>query len=396
MPRFIPGQHIHIVGIGGFGMSALARILLAQGYDVSGSDRRANPLTQALAAEGAEVFIGEDPQRVMGAEMVLISSAVAPDHPEVTMARALKIPVYKRAEVIADLMSGQTAIAIAGTHGKTTTTSMATHILMETGQDPSYIIGGILRSNGRNAGLGTGPAFMIEADEYDNMFHGLRPQVAVVTNVEYDHPDFFKSPADLVRAFNQFAALLPQDGLLIACADDPTASIIANNQLVAGFPVLTYGIANPQAAWRAVNIGLDADYHTVFEVLREGDSLGKVSLQIPGDFNVLNALAALMVADHQGVPFEQAAQALASFQGAGRRFQARAEVGGVLVIDDYAHHPTAIRVNLEAARARFPGRTLWAVWQPHTYSRIQTLVGCLPGGFRGGGSRPADRYLRSP
>lgn len=373
MPRFVPGQHIHIVGIGGFGMSALAHVLLQQGYYVSGSDRRPNALTQALEQEGAKIFKNEDAQNVMGAEMVLTTSAAQSDHVELAMARALGIPIYKRSDVMADIMSGQTAIAVAGTHGKTTTTSMITHVLIETQQNPSYIIGGILRNNGRNAGVGTGRAFVIEADEYDHMFLGLRPQVAVVTSIEYDHPDFFKTPNEMVQAFNQFVDLLPEDGLLVSCADNPMAAIMAQNRLVAGWPVITYGIQNVQADWRAVNIHIDSAYQTVFEVVRGDETLGTARLQIPGEFNVLNALAALIVADNQGVPFEDSARALASFQGAGRRFQARGEVDGVLVIDDYAHHPTAIRVNLEAAKERFKTRKIWAVWQPHTYSRTQAL-----------------------
>ncbi|HLV36163.1 MAG TPA: UDP-N-acetylmuramate--L-alanine ligase [Spirillospora sp.] len=373
MPRLIPGQHIHIVGIGGFGMSALARVLLHQGYYVSGSDRRPNALMQALEREGAVIFEREDAQNVLGAEMVIATSAAQPDHVELAMARALGIPVYKRSDIIAEVMSGQVGIAVAGTHGKTTTTAMIAHILIETRQNPSYIVGGILRSTGHNAGVGTGRAFVIEADEYDYMFLGLRPQVAVVTNVEYDHPDFFKTPNDLVRAFNQFVDLLPEDGLLIAGVDDPTAAILAHNRLAAGWPVVTFGIRNPQADWRAMNIHLDSQYQTVFEVVRAGKKVGTVRLQIPGDFNVLNALAALIVADQQGVPLADAAYALEGFQGAGRRFQLRGEVGGVLVIDDYAHHPTAIKATLDAARQRFRTRSIWAVWQPHTYSRIQAL-----------------------
>jgi UDP-N-acetylmuramate--alanine ligase len=373
VPQFVPGQHIHIVGIGGFGMSAIARILLEQGYYVSGSDRRPNALTQALQDEGAEIYAGEAAENVMGAEMVLASSAVAPDHVELAMARALNIPVYKRSDVIADLMSGQISIAVAGTHGKTTTTSMITHILLDTMQKPSYIIGGILRNTGRNAGVGTGKAFVIEADEYDNMFHGLRPKIAVVTSIEYDHPDFFKTPGEMVQSFTHFIDLLPQDGLFIACSDDPTTAILAQNRFVAGLPVTTYGIQNSQAQWRASNIHIDDRYQTVFDVQHDGRMIGIVELQLPGDFNVLNALAALIVADQQGVPFGAAAAALKTFQGAGRRFHARGEINGVLVVDDYAHHPTAIKVNLQAARERFPDRKLWAVWQPHTYSRIQHL-----------------------
>lgn len=374
MPRLVPGQHIHIVGIGGFGMSAIARVLLQQGYYVTGSDRRLNALTQALAQQGATIFEGDDAQHVMGAEMVLASSAVAADHVELAMARSLNIPVYKRSDIIAALMSGQTAIAVAGTHGKTTTTAMITHVLMETHQFPSYIIGGILRNTGYNAGMGSGPAFVIEADEYDHMFLGLRPQVAVLTSAEYDHPDFFATPADMLHAFRQFIQLLPDEGYMVACVDDPSAAILAQNRLVSGGTVVTYGIHNTQATWRARDIRTDADLYTVFEVYEAGEYRGSVRLKAPGEHNILNALAALIVAQQQGIGFDAAALALADFQGAGRRFDLRGEAEGVLVVDDYAHHPTAIRVTLEAARQRYPEHTLWAVWQPHTYSRTQALL----------------------
>ncbi len=374
MIQLIPGQHIHLVGIGGFGLSAIAQVLLQQGYYISGSDRNANVLTQALADSGAIIHIGHDAQHVMGAEMIIASAAVPSDHVELSMARALGIPVYKRADIIAPMMSGQTAIAVAGTHGKTTTTSMIAHILLETGQDPSYIIGGILRNSGRNAGVGHGRAFVIEADEYDNMFHGLHPDVAVVTSVEFDHPDFFPTPGDMVKSFAGFVNLLPDDGLLVACADDASAMILAQNRLVAGFPVITYGIERMDADWWAANLHSVDGQYTQFDVLRGGDRLGAVRLMPPGQHNVLNALAALIVADSQGVPFAESVRALSTFQGAGRRFDLRADLAEVAVIDDYAHHPTAIRVTLEAARQRYPDREIWAVWQPHTYSRTQALL----------------------
>jgi UDP-N-acetylmuramate--alanine ligase len=378
--HLVPGQHIHLVGIGGFGMSAIARVLLQQGYYISGSDRAANALTQALAQEGADIRIGHDAQHVMGAELVIASSAVPPDHVELSMAHALGIPVYKRADIIAAIMSGQTGIAVAGTHGKTTTAAMIAHILLETGQDPSYIIGGILRNTGRNASMGRGRAFVIEADEYDNMFHGLRPQVAIVTSVEYDHPDFFTSPAEMMKSFAQFVALLPDDGLLIACADDPAAMILAQNRQAAGLQATTYGIERMDADWWAANVRYE-DGRTLFDVLRGDEKLGSAQLIPPGVHNVLNALAALIAANSQGVPFADAARALNTCQGTGRRFELRGEVGGVAVIDDYAHHPTAIRKTLEAARQRFPDRAVWAVWQPHTYSRTHALLDQYLGSF---------------
>jgi UDP-N-acetylmuramate--alanine ligase len=372
--RLVPGQHIHLVGIGGFGLSAIARVLLEQGYYISGSDRSANALTDALEKEGAVIYKGHDAQNVMGAEMVIASSAVASDHVELAMARALGIPVYKRSDVMASIMSGNIAIAVAGTHGKTTTSAMIAHILMEAGQSPSYIIGGILRNNGRNAGVGSGKAFVIEADEYDNMFHGLRPQIAIVTNVEFDHPDFFATPSEMTQSFSKFIGLLPEDGLLITCADDQTTAILGQNRLVSGLPVAMYGIDSPMATWRATNVHEDGKGQTVFEVINDGHSLGEFRLLIPGRHNVQNALAALIASETQGVPFEVAAQVLANFQGAGRRYDLRGEIGSVTVIDDYAHHPTAIRVTLEATRQRYPNHAIWAVWQPHTYSRTQALL----------------------
>lgn len=380
MFQLIPGQHIHIVGIGGFGLSAIARVLLQQGFFISGSDRATNSLTEALAKEGAIIYEGHAAGHVEGAEIVIISSAITPDHVEVLAAQARGIPVCKRSDVIAPIMSGQQAIAIAGTHGKTTTTAMTAHILIETEQRPSYIIGGILRTTGYNADIGTGRAFVIEADEYDNMFLGLRPQVAVITNVEWDHPDFFPTPNHITRAFSQFANLLPDDGLLIACADDPTALILVENRLARGLPVMTYSIDNPQAMWRAVNIRM-RQARSTFEVSHNGRILGTGRLQIPGRHNVLNALAAMLAAYSQRVPFNDAARALQNFTGTGRRFEQRGEADGVIVVDDYAHHPTAIKATLEAARQRFPGRIIWAVWQPHTYTRTQKLLDAYQSAF---------------
>lgn len=371
--RLIPGQQVHFVGIGGAGLSAIARVLLQQGYHVSGSDRNASEVTAALEREGATVYIGHDAQQVMGAELVIVSSAVAEDHVEAAMARALDIPVYRRADIIGAITGGQQVVAVAGTHGKTTTTAMIAHILLEAGHDPSYIIGGTLRATGSNAGVGRGQAFVIEADEYDNMFHGLRPQTAVVTSIEFDHPDFFATPNAMVQSFARFVNLLPADGLLVACADDPAALALAQNRLVDGLPVTTYGLDSGLAAWRGASVQTQ-DGHTVFDVTHDGQLRGEVRLLIPGAHNACNALAALAVAEKQGVPFDSAAAALGTFEGTGRRFELRGEVGGVAVIDDYAHHPTAIRVTLEAARQRYPGRAVWAVWQPHTYSRTQALL----------------------
>jgi UDP-N-acetylmuramate--alanine ligase len=371
-PQLIPGQRIHIVGIGGFGMSAIARILLEQGYAVSGSDRNTNALTQALAQEGATIYARHDAMNVQNAEIVIISSAIETNHIEVLSAEAQGIPVYKRQQIISALMAGSISVCIAGTHGKTTTSAMTTHVLSVCGQDPSYIVGGVLANSGKNASVGKGRAFVIEADEYDNMFHGLSPQIAVLNNIEYDHPDFFKTPDDMMESFALFVGLLPRDGLLVACYDDPSALIFARNRQIVNLPCLTYGL-NAGADWQAYNLRHLPDA-TLFEVDVKGERKVSVRLSMAGEHNVQNALAALIVADSLGVPLEDAAQALASFVGTGRRFELRADINQIAVIDDYAHHPTAIRKTLHAARQRYPERQLWAVWQPHTYSRTLELL----------------------
>lgn len=371
----IPGQRVHFVGIGGVGMSAIARVMLQQGYVVTGSDRHLNALTDALAREGVLVFEGHEAAQVGNAEVVIISSAVPSDNPEVQAARRRGIPVLKRVDILQDLMAGQLGVAIAGTHGKTTTTSMIVHILVEAGYDPTYIVGGVVPSTGTNAGVGRGDAFVIEADEYDHMFLGLRPAVEVVTGVEYDHPDLFPTLGDLVRAFNQFVALLPEEGLLVVCADDSIAATLGHNRQAKQLPVVSYGVHSRQADWGAADWQPNTTGGSNFTLTCEGgrEVLGRVILRVPGLHNVQNALAALIVTDHLGIPLAVALEALATFAGATRRFDIRGQVRGVTVIDDYAHHPTAIHLTLEAARATYPGAGLWAVWQPHTYSRLHAL-----------------------
>ncbi|MCU0512223.1 MAG: UDP-N-acetylmuramate--L-alanine ligase [Anaerolineae bacterium] len=373
MIQLIPGQHIHFVGIGGYGMSAIARLLLLQGFTISGSDAASNDLTEALKREGATIYRGHDATYVEGAEMVIVTSAVMDDHIEVLSARAEGIPVYRRQDFISTLLEGYRTIAVAGTHGKTTTTAMTAHILLTAGLKPSYIVGGVMGNTGTNAGMGDSNLFVIEADEYGNMFHGLRPQVEVLTSIEYDHPDFFLSPRDMMESFSHFVGLLPRDGLLVACADDTIAGIYANHREIVSLPVATYGINHPAAAWRAENLRFEGE-KTFFEVTYKGHRQGAVTLQVPGRHNILNALAALIVAVNQNVKFTDAAAALAGFKATGRRFDVRAYSGGIAVVDDYAHHPTAIRATIEAARLRYPGHDIWAVWQPHTYSRTLQLM----------------------
>lgn len=373
MLQLIPGQRIHFIGIAGVGLSAIARVLLDQGFTITGSDMRTSDMTNTLAADGAIIYHGHSAAYVGEAELVIRSSAIPSDHIEVLTALAQKIPVYKREDVMETVMRGHYNIAVAGTHGKTTTTSMIVYLLQQAGQDPSFIVGGTMGNTGRNAGVGQGKSFVIEADEYDNMFHGLRPNVEVITNVEHDHPDFFKTPQATTTSYSHFVGLLPSDGLLVGCADDPITSIFLHNRIIVDLPTVTYGINNLQSDWLAQNIR-DSQDKTIFTVVREGETLGDVALSVPGYYNVLNALAALIVADHQGIAFEDAAKSLTEFKTSGRRFDIRGEREDVIIVDDYAHHPTAIKAMIHAARQRYPDREVWAVWQPHTFTRVKQFM----------------------
>ena len=366
-------RHIHIVGVGGTGMSAIARVLLERGFTVSGSDRAKSGLALALERDGAAVYVGHAPGNITGADMLIVSSAVPTSNPEIAAARERGLPIYKRQQVLSHLMSEQHVVAVAGTHGKTTTTAMIVHLLREMRFDPGYILGGVMANTGTNAASGTTDTFVIEADEYDNAFLGLYPEIAVVTNIEHDHPDFFKTEADLTASFWQFAARLPRDhGILIACVDDPGAMALAAEMRAQKRLVFTYGLGE-NANLRAVNIAIQ-DGITAFDVVQGSVTHGRAELTVPGQHNVQNALAALYVAgpghDHA---LSDVIPHLRTFKGTGRRFDVRADRDNIVVIDDYAHHPTAIRATIAAARTRYPNRALWVVWQPHTYSRTQTL-----------------------
>ncbi|NJR12565.1 UDP-N-acetylmuramate--L-alanine ligase [bacterium] len=374
MIHLIPGQHIHLIGIGGAGMSAIARILLQQGYYVTGSDRSTGEMIDMLKKEGAHIYHGHDATYVNDAEIVVATSAVPDNHIEILSAQAQAIPVYRRLDFIGKLTKGYQCIAVSGTHGKTTTTAMIAYILLQTGRDPSYIVGGVMGNTHTNAAVGDSNLFVIEADEYDNMFHGLRPQIEVITSVEYDHPDFFRTPNQMMDSFSHFVGLLPADGLLVACADEPGALVFARNREIMNLPVATYGIHQTAAYWQARNIEYTVE-HTMFDVFYKDHLQGRVTLRIPGVHNILNALAALIVTTGAlDVKFSAAAAALETFVSAGRRFELVADEQGIAIINDYAHHPTAIRATIEAARLRYPQRQVWAVWQPHTYSRTLALM----------------------
>ena len=375
-------KHIHFIGIGGSGLSAIARLLLESGYEVSGSDRALTPFAEEVRKAGARVYIGHHPRNIGSADWVVRSSAVSDDNPEVQAAKRAGIPVYKRADFLGQLMEGKTGIAIAGTHGKTTTTAMTAWVLRELGRDPSFIVGGVMNNLGVNARAGKGSLFVIEADEYDHMFLGLKPQIEVVTSLEHDHPDIFPTFESMHSAFEKFVDLLPTDGTLIVCADDPGAASLIPHARKAGINVVAYSLQDDKTInsplW-VVAREVKANQRGGFDFLMSSnlDNMASgavfVSLQVAGEYNVRNALAVLTIVDLLGLSRERAAKALADFTGTGRRFQLRGEVNGISIFDDYAHHPTEIKATLAGARARYPERRIWAVWQPHTYSRTQTL-----------------------
>ncbi len=373
-----PGIRIHLVGIGGIGLSAIARVLHGWGYPISGSDRQPSPLTAALAAEGITVLAGHQAENLAGAELVIVSSAVPDDNPEVMEARRRGLPVVRREQFLLELTATRSTIAVAGTHGKTTTTAMIAWILIQQALDPTFIVGGVLQNLGTNAGAGTGPHLVIEADEYDRAFLGLRPQVAAITALEHDHPDCYPSFALMRAAFVEFAERLVPGGRLIVCGEDPAARDLGEEMRGRGQVVETYGLG-PQWDWWAS--GPELGSHAAFEVWHRGKKVGTCALQVPGQHNVLNSLAALAASAAVGVAPEQAGAALARFRGTERRFELKGQAAGVIVIDDYAHHPTEIQATLAAARLKYPDRSLWAVFQPHTYSRTAALLDDFAGAF---------------
>ncbi len=361
--------HTHFIGIGGTGLSAIAGVLLERGETVSGSDMVISPLAEAVQAAGAQVFQGHAPENVAGADVVVRSSAVPDSNVEVVAARQAGVPVLRREEYLKDLLAGQVVIGVAGTHGKTTTTSMIVWMLHRLGLSPGFIVGGEVQNLGTNAAAGGGELFVIEADEYDHMFWGLKPTIAVVTNIEHDHPDCFPTERDFMAAFEGYVDRISSDGSLVACVDDPGAAHLIAYAGSRGQHWLAYSLENGEADYSAENPTAMPGFGYHFAAWRGDDRLAEVDLEVPGLHNVQNALAALVTADLMNLDLEKAANALSTFRGAGRRFDLRGEAGGVIVIDDYGHHPTEIRVTLQAARARYPHARIWAVWQPHTYSR---------------------------
>jgi UDP-N-acetylmuramate--alanine ligase len=391
-------RRIHLVGIGGAGLSAIATVLLEQGHTVSGSDLHASPATERLAQSGASIHIGHDAANLGQADLVVVSSAIPADNPEVREAYRRSIPVVKRPEWLGHMMAGKRGVTVAGTHGKTTTTAMIALMLDDAGLDPTFIVGGDIPQLGTNAAAGSSDLFVIEADEYDHTFLSLRPEIAVITAVEWDHPDCYPTPESMHEAFQKFVELVPPEGAVIACGDEPTVQELIGRWRTgrlegwkagsspedpqpsnppifqpSNLPTLTtYGL-DPHNDWRALDLRPNTHGGYDFSIATNLPT-HHASTSIPGIHNVKNALAALIVADRLGVPVDRAAASLASFNGVGRRFEIKGQAGGVLVVDDYAHHPTEIQATLAAARTHYPGRGIWAVFQPHTYSRTRTLL----------------------
>jgi UDP-N-acetylmuramate--alanine ligase len=359
---------IHFMGVCGAGMSALAEYIVRSGGTVTGCDAKLTGLPQGLTERGARLVTGHDPTHVEGASAVVVTAAVAADHPELAAARARGIPVLKRATALGALVNPGRVIAVAGTHGKTTTTGMIGATLAEAGLNPTAFVGG--RVPGWRGGLRSGGGlFVVEADEYDRSFLALRPHLAVVTNLEPDHMEIYGDLEALYQAFVEFLEPIPTDGLIAVCLDDAGSAAVA--QRVGDDRVLTYG-TSPAARLRAVDIQSAPD-HTRFTAIQDGTALGEYRIRLPGTHNVRNALAALAIASRSGGEPAAVRRGLATFAGVDRRFQGLGEHGGVVVVDDYAHHPTEVAATLTAARERFPGRRIVAVFQPHLYSRTREL-----------------------
>lgn len=366
---------IHFVGIGGIGMSGIAEVLLAHGFDVRGSDARESDVTRRLAGLGAKIATGHAASNVRDADVVVFSSAVGRDNPELVEARARAIPVIPRAEMLAELMRLKDGIAIAGSHGKTTTTSFVATVLRAAKLDPTVVIGGKLNALGSNAARGAGDLLVAEADESDGSFLHLSPLIAVVTNIDAEHLDHYADHAAVKEAFVAFANRVPFYGLVVACLDHPHVQDILPR---IEKRIATYGLA-AQADYRAKNPEIRG-LSTRFEVSRRGEALGTFEVRMPGIHNVLNALAVIAVADELGVAHDVVREALSTFAGVQRRFSVVAERRGVTIVDDYGHHPAEVQATLEAAQRAY-GRRLVVAFQPHRYSRTHHLFDDLSRAF---------------
>ena len=364
--KFANFERIHFVGIGGIGMSGIAEILINQGFTVSGSDLSLSDVTQRLASLGAVINQGHAPENVHGADVLVYSSAVTADNPEILEATERKIPSIRRAEMLAEVMRLHHGIAVAGTHGKTTTTSMLGLVLVQGGLDPTVIVGGKLHAfGGTNARLGRGEFMVVEADEFDRSFLQLNPTIAVLTTLEEEHLDIYANLDDLKQAFIEFANKVPFYGFVTLCLDEPALQEILPH---IHRKVISYGLSS-QSDVQAV----DLEHHqntTSFTVLQRGSELGRLTLGVPGEYNVRNALGATVVSLELGIPFVKVQEAFEGFTGVFRRFEVKAEIGEVMVVDDYAHHPTEVKETLRGIKAGWRRRVV-CVFQPHTYTRTR-------------------------
>jgi len=358
-------NNIHFVGIGGIGMSGIAEILAERGVKVSGCDLRPSAASDLLSSRGIRVSIGHDPAHLEGVDLVVITSAIHGAHAEVDAARARRIPVMKRKEVLGALVNDKRGVGVSGTHGKTTTSAMIAVVLEEAGLDPTIVIGGMLRNIGSNARNGKGDWAVVEADEYDRSFHELHPQIAVVTNIEADHLEYYGSFDAIAESFRVFVEGIKPGGAVVGCIDDPTVAALLKKTKER---TIRYGLAD-NADLRATNIAFD-ERGSRFQV----PDVGWFRLFVPGEHNVRNALAAIAVARELGIATSVMAAGLAKFLGVDRRFQLLGEFAGALIVDDYAHHPTEIRATLTAARTGYPNRRIVALFQPHLYTRTRDFA----------------------
>ncbi len=370
MRESIEGLRVHMVGIGGVGMCGAARVLLARGARVTGSDMRESANVRILRPLGAAIAIGHRAENVpAAAEVVVISAAVKEENPEVGAARERGLEVMKYSAMLGRLMKDKRGVAIAGTHGKTTTTAMVTAGLEHSGRDPSYVVGGDMPGLGGSSRAGEGDFFVAEACEYDRSFLNLRPEIAVITNIEEDHLDYYRDISEIEEAFLEFASLLPSEGFLLARADDPRCRSVAEKVRCARE---TFSVSG-ESDWTARVVEWEGIRSRVI-VVHKRDEFVELELHVPGEHNVLNALAAVGVLFRAGLSGEEIKRALGTFRGVRRRFQFLGEVGGVAFVDDYAHHPTEIKAALRAAREVFGGRKVWCVFQPHQHSRTRFLL----------------------
>ncbi|GHT84038.1 UDP-N-acetylmuramate--L-alanine ligase [Bacteroidia bacterium] len=363
--------HIHFIGIGGVSMSGLAEILLHQGFTVSGSDMKESPLTDKLVDLGVQVSYGQRASNLTaGIDLIVYTAAISKDNPELIAAIEKNIPLLSRAELLGQIMQNyELPIAVSGTHGKTTTTSMISHILLEGGLDPTISVGGILQGIHGNIRVGESEHFIMEACEYTDSFLHFFPKISIILNIEADHLDYFKDIDQIRRSFRLFAEKLPPDGTLIINSDTPRYHAIIEDLPC---EVMTYALDNP-ADYTAVNITYDKKGLPTFDCLKNQKLIGTFSLKVPGRHNVSNALAAIATGQKLGLDTVTIQQGFLSFTGTDRRFQYKGEIGGITVIDDYAHHPTEIIATLSCAK-NYPHKTLWCVFQPHTYTRTHALL----------------------